>query len=59
MTTKNYSIVGALVAVLFAINAQAQQVTTVTGDELAGTNSITADRIIILFRTDASNNPHC
>jgi sugar lactone lactonase YvrE len=56
MTTKNYSILGALVAVLFAAGAQAQQVTTVTATNLLEPNSITEDPNNNIYFTDASDN---
>jgi sugar lactone lactonase YvrE len=56
MTTKTYSILGALVAVLFAAGAQAQQVTTITGTNLLEPNSITEDPNNNIYFTDASDN---
>jgi sugar lactone lactonase YvrE len=56
MTTKHHSILGALVAFLFAASAQAQQVSTVTATNLLEPNSITADPNNIIYFTDASNN---
>ncbi|MGD1083198.1 MAG: hypothetical protein ABSA47_00445 [Verrucomicrobiota bacterium] len=56
MKTKNYSILGALVAVLLAAVAQAQQVSTVISNSLLEPNSITGDPDNNVYFTDASNN---